>query len=56
MANLLGKTETKNLSKAETKNLENKEIDLVILDVMMGAVNGYSVAQKIRQTPEISKR
>ena len=25
MANLLGKTETKNLSKAETKNLENKE-------------------------------
>lgn len=28
---------------------------LVILDVMMGAVNGYNVAQKIRQTPEISK-
>ncbi|MBQ8634654.1 response regulator transcription factor [bacterium] len=29
--------------------------NLVILDVMMGATNGYSVAQKIRQTKEISK-
>ena len=28
---------------------------LVILDVMMGAVNGYEVAQKIRQTEGISK-
>jgi len=28
---------------------------LVILDVMMGAVNGYEVAQKIRQTEDISK-
>lgn len=29
--------------------------NLVILDVMMGSTNGYDVAQKIRQTPEISK-
>ncbi len=28
---------------------------LVILDVMMGKVSGYSVAQKIRQTKEIEK-
>ena len=28
---------------------------LVILDVMMGEVSGYDVAQKIRQTKEISK-
>ncbi len=29
--------------------------NLVILDVMMGAVSGYDVAQKIRQTPDIAK-
>jgi len=29
--------------------------NLVILDVMMGATSGYDIAQKIRQTPEISK-
>ena len=29
--------------------------NLVVLDVMMGAVSGYDVAQKIRKTPEISK-
>ena len=29
--------------------------NLVILDVMMGSTSGYDVAQKIRQTPEISK-
>lgn len=29
--------------------------NLVILDVMMGEVNGYEVAQKIRQTENISK-
>ena len=28
---------------------------LLILDVMMGGISGYSVAQKIRQTQEISK-
>ncbi len=28
---------------------------LVILDVMMGAVNGFDIAQKIRQTPMIEK-
>jgi len=28
---------------------------LVILDVMMGKVSGYNIAQKIRQTKEISK-
>ena len=28
---------------------------LIILDVMMGNISGYSVAQKIRQTQEISK-
>ena len=28
---------------------------VVILDVMMGDVNGFEVAKKIRQTPEISK-
>lgn len=35
--------------------IKQEEPNLVILDVMMGAVNGYSVAQKIRQTKEISK-
>lgn len=29
--------------------------NLVILDVMMGSISGYDVAQKIRQTREISK-
>ena len=29
--------------------------NLVVLDVMMGAISGYDVAQKIRKTPEISK-
>ena len=28
---------------------------LVIVDVMMGSINGYSVAQRIRQTESISK-
>ena len=28
---------------------------LVVLDVMMGVVSGYDIAQKIRQTPDISK-
>lgn len=28
---------------------------LVVLDVMMGAVNGFDIAQKIRQTPMIEK-
>lgn len=35
--------------------IKQENPNLVILDVMMGAVNGYSVAQKIRQTPNISK-
>ena len=35
--------------------IKQEEPNLVILDVMMGTVNGYSVAQKIRQTKEISK-
>lgn len=35
--------------------IKQEEPNLVILDVMMGAVNGFSVAQKIRQTKEIEK-
>ncbi len=35
--------------------VKQEEPSLVILDVMMGEVNGYEVAKKIRQTPEISK-
>ncbi len=35
--------------------IKQEKPNLVILDVMMGAVNGYSVAQKIRQTKEIEK-
>lgn len=35
--------------------IKQEEPNLVILDVMMGAVNGYSVAQKIRQTKTIAK-
>jgi len=35
--------------------IKQEEPNLVILDVMMGAVSGYDVAQKIRQTPSISK-
>ncbi len=35
--------------------IKQEKPNLVILDVMMGAVNGFSVAQKIRQTKEIEK-
>lgn len=35
--------------------IKQEEPNLVILDVMMGLVSGYDVAQKIRQTPQISK-
>ncbi len=34
--------------------VKQEEPALIILDVMMGDVNGYEVAKKIRQTPEIS--
>ena len=35
--------------------IKQEKPNLVILDVMMGAISGYDVAQKIRQTSEISK-
>ena len=35
--------------------IKQENPNLIILDVMMGEVNGYSVAQKIRQTENISK-
>ena len=35
--------------------IRQEQPNLVILDVMMGAVNGFSVAQKIRATNSISK-
>lgn len=35
--------------------VKQEEPNLVILDVMMGAVNGYEVAQKIRRTQGIEK-
>lgn len=35
--------------------IKQEKPSLVILDVMMGAVSGYDIAQKIRQTQDISK-
>jgi len=35
--------------------IKQEKPNLVILDVMMGGISGYDVAQKIRQTSEISK-
>ena len=35
--------------------IKQEEPNLVVLDVMMGAVSGYDVAKKIRQTQEIAK-
>ncbi len=35
--------------------VKQEEPVLVILDVMMGKISGYDVAQKIRQTPNVSK-
>ena len=35
--------------------VKQEKPSLVILDVMMGQTSGYSVAQKIRQTQDISK-
>lgn len=35
--------------------VKQEEPNLVVLDVMMGAVNGYEVAQKIRNTSSIAK-
>ena len=32
---------------------ENKEIDLVLMDVMMPVMNGYEAMKVIRNTPEI---
>lgn len=35
--------------------IKQENPSLVILDVMMGEVSGYSIAKKIRQTPKIEK-
>lgn len=35
--------------------VKQEEPNLVVLDVMMGAINGYEVAQKIRNTSSIAK-